>query len=596
MKTIGKMFSAFFTRSIRDNNSELDMTKEQLRKHRICTGLYHLGTYLNNIFSFFLRLATTSVDQGKVILGLILFCLYYFSNTISRSVDGLLEMVTEQDKNNFNEDLTDKCVYALELTRGQVKSRDESHNCLYTLNNSEILSTVKNVLSSDWDMEIDFPFDIIAIFNAILSAVVAVATENTLDHKVMVFLIFSTLIVGFFIKYDYIKRIRHTHKIRRESGKKRESHKADLINGTSVCETDFEYRINEFREIIGNERTIGLQTIKSNTISNVLSSILQCTFQLVYIVLFVRTIGVENITTGSIAVMIGGVTIISSINRQMGSIINTMFRKINIIDSMEPYLDDFNEISRTLKNVKNTKKKNVDEIVFPSIEIGYEEDSDNDVPFKLISNKPVRIAKGEVAILKGASGSGKSTLMKVLTGQLVQENVTGLVKADYYMYYCKDQSLGLTNCLYDELFCKKEADLEKMKDILWNLHLWQEFSYNCKNVWQWLKEKKYNLLSDGQKQRIICAKILYWLDDRIDVVAFDEATSGLDADDTNGEGDAQAILEYIIRYCNKDKKRIVIIATHQDTEKLASKILPEYKVKNIVFRKNDTKNEIVFEN
>lgn len=596
MKTVTLLIKTFFMQSLRKENHELDMTKEQLRNHRIYTGIHNVRNYLGIFFSFFLRFATTYVENGKVVVGLILFCLYYFSNTITNSINGLLETITEHDKNNFNEELEDKTVYALELSRGQVKSKDEKHNCFYILNNSEILSTVKNVLTIDWAMEIDFPFKIISIINAIISAFILVITEKTLSPRIMITLIFGTLILGLVIKYYYIKRIRDTHKIRRESDQKRYSHTADLINSANICEVDFKYRINELRSIISEERKIGLKTIKNNTISNVFSSLLQCSFQLTYIVMYVKTVGIENITAGSIAIMTGGITIIGSINRQLYTIIDGLLGKVSRIDSLKPYMEDFENISDVIRNKSNMEKKNVDEIVFPSIEIGYEEDSENDIPFKLISNKPIKIARGEVGILKGASGSGKSTLMKVLTGLLVQDNVDGLVKADYYMYYCKDHTLGLTNSLYDELFCKREADLEKMKDILENLHLWQELSHNCKDVWMWLKEKKFSQLSDGQKQRIICAKILYWLDDKIDLVAFDEATSGLDADDTNGEGDAQSILEYIIRYCNKDKKRIVLIATHQDTERLKRRILPEYNVKSFVFRKNGSKNEIVSEN
>ena len=594
MKTIKEMISSLFITSVRNNNIELDMTEEQLRRHRMCTSIQYIGQYISVVFSFFLRLATTEVEQGKIILGLILFSIYYFNNTIVRSIEGLFNAIEEQDRNDLDEELSDNCANTLEKTRGQVKSRDEKHGYWYILNNSEILSTVKNVLATDWGIEINFPLKVFSVFVTIATAIVAIVTEKTIDSRIMVSLILCTLILGFFIKFEHTKRIRNTYKVWRESGKKRDSYRADLINSASLCREDFDYRINEYRAVIKEERKAGLLNIRSNTIANILSSFLQCSFQLIYIWMFVSSVGIENVTVGDIAVMTGGITIIASINRQLDRIIDALFHKINVINSLEPYMNDFESIITVLRNNSSVEKKNVDEIVFPSIEIGYEEDSENDMPFKLISDKPIRLRRGDVAILKGASGSGKSTLVKVLTGQLIQDNVEGLVTADYYMYYCKDHSLGNTNSLFDELFIKGEADLEKMKDILLNLHLWQEFSYNCKDVWQWLKEKKFVTLSDGQKQRIVCAKLLYLLNDKIDLVAFDEATSGLDADDTYGEGDAQEVLEYIIRFCNKDRKRIVIIATHQNTDKLVSKIHSEYNVRNFVFRKNGTKN-VVFE-
>ena len=51
-----------------------------------------------------------------------------------------------------------------------------------------------------------------------------------------------------------------------------------------------------------------------------------------------------------------------------------------------------------------------------------------------------------------------------------------------------------------------------MQEILKHLNLWQELSTNCINVWQWMQEKKFeHQLSNGQKQPLILAKMLYWL-------------------------------------------------------------------------------------
>lgn len=68
-----------------------------------------------------------------------------------------------------------------------------------------------------------------------------------------------------------------------------------------------------------------------------------------------------------------------------------------------------------------------------------------------------------------------------------------------------------------------------MQKILENLHLWSEIKANCFEVWKWMKQKQFEQsLSNGQKQRMILAKMLYWLDAKIDVLVLDECTSGLD--------------------------------------------------------------------
>ena len=46
----------------------------------------------------------------------------------------------------------------------------------------------------------------------------------------------------------------------------------------------------------------------------------------------------------------------------------------------------------------------------------------------------------------------------------------------------------------------------------------------------------------------------------------DECTSGLDDKTETDSADAEKILEYIVRCANSDKKRIVIISTHQNID------------------------------
>lgn len=87
--------------------------------------------------------------------------------------------------------------------------------------------------------------------------------------------------------------------------------------------------------------------------------------------------------------------------------------------------------------------------------------------------------------------------------------------------------------------------------------------------------------------------MLYWLDEEIDVVALDECTSGLDdKSNTIESADAQRILEHIVRYCNKDKKRIVIISTHQSIEEFKTNIQQDYKIHNLYFSKYGDCNHV----
>ena len=131
-----------------------------------------------------------------------------------------------------------------------------------------------------------------------------------------------------------------------------------------------------------------------------------------------------------------------------------------------------------------------------------------------------------------------------------------------------------------------------MKDILKNLNLWYEIESISHDVWQFMKEKKFEYyLSNGQKQRLILAKILYFLNEDIDALILDEATSGLD-NDNNIDIDAQNVLEYIVKFANNDRKRIVVISTHQNLDKFKERINKEFKIKEFDFIKDKEKSII----
>ena len=130
-----------------------------------------------------------------------------------------------------------------------------------------------------------------------------------------------------------------------------------------------------------------------------------------------------------------------------------------------------------------------------------------------------------------------------------------------------------------------------MQKILENLHLWSEIKANCFEVWKWMKQKQFDQsLSNGQKQRMILAKMLYWLDAKIDVLVLDECTSGLDDKSETDSADAERILEYIVRFANSDKKRIVIISTHQNIDGFKKSLENEYSFRNLKFAKEGEMN------
>ena len=110
-----------------------------------------------------------------------------------------------------------------------------------------------------------------------------------------------------------------------------------------------------------------------------------------------------------------------------------------------------------------------------------------------------------------------------------------------------------------------------------------------------MKKSKYDSLSHGQQQRMILAKILYHLNSKVDVLVLDEVTSGLD-NTSDKDVNAQEILEFVVRYANRDKKRIVIIATHQNIDEFKSNLAGEYNFKELYFTRRQDYSEIIQNN
>ena len=83
-----------------------------------------------------------------------------------------------------------------------------------------------------------------------------------------------------------------------------------------------------------------------------------------------------------------------------------------------------------------------------------------------------------------------------------------------------------------------------------------------------LKSTKSTDFSDGQRQRLVLARLLYNLEDDVLVIAFDEATNALN------DEILELVMAFIIDYLKDD--RILIFSSHQ------VKIVEKYVNKKIV--------------
>jgi len=551
------------------------------------------STAIGLAFAFLLKVTNFAIEAKLILLGISLFMLYKGQEVVR---DALLNWQSAE-RQKFNLIFDDEIVLKGSKLIGRVSDRvmkyDETSNLYKIISNESLLNTIKNYLSNLWRQKVEHIFDVLEIISIFVMLGVAIVTNNEIPQVIFVPLLIIFSVVSFFSE-AYISMNRHEYY---ENHRKYNNEQSvivnDLLRVPAIVRNDLQMRIGKYQKSVIESNQNIKKFHKKRNWSNFISTLLETLSQYGVIIIFVLGVPWENITLATITEITATLLIVE---RAIGYIrditytLNNHNECITVIDKEEEDMIAILEVYRQEKE-KIIQSQAIESIQIRPFSIKYMEESENDKPFQLMSKQDIHINKGEVVILTGASGSGKSTFMKMLTQRIKVEKSTEIPATSRYLFYDEKLKLGSLS-IFEEIFCCEEnPDLVKMQVILENLHLWGEIKSNCIDVWRWMKEKKYgHTLSNGQNQRLILAKILYWLDDEIDVVVLDECTSGLDDKTDSDSADAERILEYIVKYCNKDRERIVIISTHQNLDGFKKKI--NNRIRQFHFAKSEESNLI----
>lgn len=170
--------------------------------------------------------------------------------------------------------------------------------------------------------------------------------------------------------------------------------------------------------------------------------------------------------------------------------------------------------------------------------------------FKITLDKTLLLKRGKVYLLKGNSGVGKSTFVKIISGENKLSDIKW--KLNSIKYFNDTSRFGSSNLL-DEITLGDytDSDFDKLMEILAGTKLLSKFP-----TIESLKNTFAKSLSNGLTQRALLARVLYNLEDS-DLVCIDEPIGSLD------ENNAKDVIEFAKEYCNRDKKRFVLLCTHQ---------------------------------
>lgn len=551
-------------------------------------------TVIGLVFAFMLKLTNMLIQYRLILLGIIVFMLYRGQDVIREGFNLYKDSDSKQFQEIFKDEIVLKGSKIIGKTAGKVMKYNPQAKIYKSLDNESMLNSINQYLQNLWNYQIQNTFNILEMVSIIIMLIVAVITNTAISQIIFI----PGIIIFAFISFISSAFIALNREEYYENHRKYDNQQSvivnDLLRVPTIVKKDLSMRIDKFKDTVTASNENVQHFHQKLNYSRLLITVIETLSQYGIIVFCLLGINWNTINLDTITEITATLVVVETALQQIGKItriLNDHNERIMILEREEE------DISLILSVYHQEEKnecdaKRVEDIKIRPFSIQYIEESENDKPFSLISNNEIIIRKGDVVVLYGPSGSGKSTFMKMLTQRVSLEKSTDIPATSRFLFYDENLRFGSLN-IFEELFCSSEPDLAKMKEILQNLHLWSEIQANCCNVWQWMKEKNYSKsLSNGQKQRLILAKMLYWLDNDIDVLVLDECTSGLDDKVQTDGADAEKILEYIVEYANMDKKRTIVLATHQNINGFKDKLKNKFVFKNIKFVKERQTNII----
>ena len=570
-------------------SDELLTIPRNVKRMGFKVGFINLGmTVIALIFAFMLKVTNLMIERRLILLGIILFMLYRGQQVVREAFHLFESSENKKFELIFEDEIVFRGSQIIGKTSNKVLKYDASNKLYKVMSNESVLNTIKNYLQNMWRQKIQHTFDVFEMISVIIMLTIAILTNTSIDQVVFIPLILIFALISFFCS-AYISLNREAYyKKHREYNNEQSLIINDLLRVSVIVKNDLDMRINKFQKtvIASNENVTKFH--KKMNLSRLFVTIMEAFSQYGIIIFYLLGVEWNSITLATITEIAATLIIVETALAQISRIAETLNSHNERLTILEKEEADMSLILDVYHNeaAKISTPKIVDNINIKPFSIQYLEESENDKPFTLVSRKPIHICNGEVVLLYGPSGSGKSTFMKMLTERIRLEKSTDIPSTSRFLFYDEKLKFGSLS-IFEELFCcSKNPDLAKMQNILEHLHLWCEIKSNCFDVWKWMKEKQFEQsLSNGQKQRLILAKMLYWLDENIDVMVLDECTSGLDDKAESDSADAERILEYIVRYANSNKRRIVIISTHQNIDGFKQNLASEYTFRNLQFSK-----------
>lgn len=536
--------------------------KDIVKETVITTILGIISSFGFDILAFFLQLGKDQIAEGNIILGLVFIAIYYMQRTLDTSISLWMDDVRATYREHYTTAITNIVVQILLKVRGKVWRINTETNSKEKMSTNALLLSSKNYISYVWDFKTGLPKNFFQIIS-VICMFIGFVMVTTMEIKNSLLFITIIVVVSIFSVLFSTKRNKVRDRSRRNRKKCSENAEMalnDILNIEPVNSEHAMYMADKYIKATKTRYSLDKKDRKGLNKVNFYDSIIDSLATIAILTIKVAETGLANVNLEMVLSIIALVTIYSQIMNRVNSIIYTIEDTKEILENIKTYESDFSEIMQEYdkEDQKETRDYGViEKVTVPSFNVQYQVIG-TEIPFSLKNKNFIEFVPGDIVLLEGPTGSGKSTFMKMITGMISFEGFELYYKRKENgsvntLMHQTDGKLGYSNVL-SEITFDKEVDQDKIVHILKGLHLYEEISEKDEDVFRYLERSSIGDYSTGQKQRLAITRLLYNMDDTIQIIGFDEATNALN------DAITLQTLNFIKEYC---KDKILLIATHQ---------------------------------
>lgn len=545
---------------ILNKHSEARMSKE-LKTSFIKYSLFSfILSFIDNIMALSVQAANFALNNNYKYIAVIFIVIYLIRDVVYESLSIIEASLIDSYNDNIDVEIPRIFTKILSIVRGKVYINDK-----YKTKKSD--SVVSKEIMGFLDKLLDMSESLVQMVGSIIIIIVLfictfISTLGKIDN------LFFAIMLIFTISYIVISirensRNKEYYKETRKINKEIENARNDFVNimpcseDHSIYTRDRYIRLNN--DLRKKSRKIRFKTRKESILSTIIMSIAAILLGMNQIYM---SGGIENLNSKIMLDVIANVGIYMILLNKIASLVSRIKKLNDKCNIFIEYYPDFDYIMSVYD--ENILSKRVDffgRIDFSPFKFMYQDENENEV-YSLQSNKKIIINSGEPILLVGPSGSGKTTFINLLVGNIKSDEI---LVPNCNNYFNRADTLMGTDNILNEITLENNVIKEKLLFILNGLNLMQELLElsNNSDIIEFLAHKYYSDFSEGQRQRLVLARMLYNIYN-CDIVVVDEPTANLDG--INSE----IVIKFLCDYVNLDKKRILIIATHDVEEGMKS--------------------------